>query len=134
MEANTESYHIYYDKDSGAVVMKWDGYATSKQFKEGTELMLNTLIKHQSVKVLADIKEMVLIGMEDQHWLDTQFIPRAIKFGFKAIAIIKPDAYFNRVAVESISYKIDSDKLALRFFDTVPDAREWLQSVQFHSA
>jgi hypothetical protein len=129
MQANTESYHIYYDEDTSAVVMEWDGYATSKQFKEGTELMLNTLIKHQSVKVLANIKEMVLIGMEDQQWLDSQFIPRAIKFGFKAIAIIKPDNYFNRVAVETVSGKIDSDKLAIRFFEQVPEAREWLKTI-----
>ena len=71
--------------------MEWQGYATSNQFKEGTELMLNTLIKHRSIKVLANIKDMILIGMEDQQWLDTQFIPRAIRFGFKAIALVKPD-------------------------------------------
>jgi hypothetical protein len=134
MDTNTETYHIYFDNDSSVVVMEWDGYATSQQFKEGTELMLNTLIKHQSVKVLADIKDMVLIGMEDQQWLDTQFIPRAIKFGFKAVAIIKPDNYFNRVAVETVSDKIDSNKLTIRFFDAVAEAKEWLKSVNLPSA
>jgi len=134
MDTNTETYHIYFDNDSSAVVMEWDGYATSQQFKEGTELMLNTLIKHQSVKVLADIKDMVLIGMEDQQWLDTQFIPRAIKFGFKAVAIVKPDNYFNRVAVETVVDKIGSDKLTIRFFDAVAEAREWLKSAHLPSA
>jgi ribonuclease HII len=78
--------------------------------------------------VLADLKEMVLIGREDQEWLDTQFLPRAIKFGFKAIAIIKPDHYFNKVAVESISYKVDKDKLAINFFDNIADAKDWLKT------
>ena len=109
--------------------MEWDGYATSAQFKEGTELMLNILIQNNSVKVLADIKNMVLIGMEDQQWLDKDFLPRAIKFGFKAIAIIRPDNYFNKVAVESISYKVDKDKLAINFFDNISEAKEWLQKV-----
>ncbi len=109
--------------------MEWDGYATSAQFKEGTELMLNILIQNNSVKVLADIKDMVLIGMEDQQWLDKDFLPRAIKFGFKAIAIIRPDNYFNKVAVESISYKVDKDKLAINFFDNISEAKEWLQKV-----
>jgi len=36
MEANTEIYNIYFDKDIDCVVMEWDGYATSKQFKQGT--------------------------------------------------------------------------------------------------
>jgi ribonuclease HII len=129
MEANTEIYNIYFDEDINAVTMKWDGYATSAQFKEGTELMLNTLIQNNAVKVLADIKDMVLIGMEDQQWLDTHFLPRATKFGFKAIAIIKPDSYFNKVAVESISYKVDKDKLAINFFDNVEEAKAWLKEM-----
>ena len=78
---------------------------------------------------MADIKDMVLIGMEDQKWLDTDFLPRAIKFGFKTIAIIKPDYYFNKVAVESISYKVDKDKLTINFFDNIEEAKEWLNKI-----
>ncbi|HMF70279.1 MAG TPA: hypothetical protein VK616_02330 [Flavitalea sp.] len=128
MESNTEVYNIYFDPEINAVVMEWDGYATSSQFKEGTELMLNTLIQNNSYKVLADTKEMVLIGKEDQEWLDTQFLPRAIKFGFKAIAIVRPDHYFNKVAVESIFYKVDKDKLSISLFDDVTEAKEWLKT------
>jgi len=130
MQANTETYHVYFDTDSSIVVMEWDGYATSQQFKEGTELMLNTLIKHQSVKVLADIKDMVLIGMEDQQWLDTQFIPRAIKFGFKAIAIIKPDNYFNRVAVETLITSAHSSRVKMLVVASGPSGLGAWQAVR----
>ena len=51
-------------------IVSWEGYATSPEFKEGTELMLNTLIKNKLAKVLADIKGMTLIGMDDQQWLN----------------------------------------------------------------
>jgi hypothetical protein len=129
MEANTETYHIYFDKEIETVIMEWDGYATSAQFKDGTELMLNTLIKNNANKVLADIKNMVLIGMEDQQWLENNFLPRAIQFGFRAIAIIRPDAYFNKVAVESVSYKVDKEKLTINFFNSMEEAREWLQEI-----
>ena len=128
MQANTEVYNIYFDTNMGCVVMEWNGYATSVQFKEGTELMLNVLIKNNATKVLADIKDMVLIGKEDQEWLDLHFLPRATNFGFKALAIIKPDHYFNKVAVESISYKVDKNKLAINIFDNVEEAKEWLTS------
>lgn len=128
MKTSAEIYNIYFDDEINSVVMEWDGYATSVQFKEGTELMLNTLIQNHSFKVLADIKDMTLIGMEDQEWLNTHFLPRAIKFGFKAIAIVKPDNFFNKVAVESVSYKVDKDKLAISFFDNVTEARQWLKA------
>lgn len=129
METTSQVYNIYFDEETGCVVMEWDGYATSEQFKEGTELMLNTLIQHNSNKVLADIKDMVIIGREDQDWLDTHFLPRALQFGFKAIALIRPDSYFNNVAVESISYKVDKDKLTINFFDNVDDAKDWLKKI-----
>lgn len=128
METNTEIYNVYFDEEINSVVMKWDGYATSKQFKQGIELMLNTLIKYNCSKVLADIKDMKIIVMEDQQWLNEEFLPRATKFGFKAIAIIKPDFYFNKVAVETISYNVDKDKLTINFFDNTKEAREWFPS------
>ncbi|RZJ31144.1 MAG: hypothetical protein EOO48_02995 [Flavobacterium sp.] len=97
-----------------------------QEFKEGTELMLDTLVRHATFKVLADIKNMTIIGMEDQQWLNTHFLPRAIELGFKVLAIVKPDHYFNKVAIENISYKVDKNKLAIHFFDNVEHAREWL--------
>ena len=129
MEAKKEIYNIYFDKELNCVVMEWDGYATSKQFKQGTELMLNILIKNNCSKVLADIKDMKIIAMEDQQWLNEEFLPRATKFGFKAIAIIKPNYYFNKVAVETISYKADKDKLTINFFDNRDEAKEWLKKI-----
>ncbi len=129
MATNTDVYNIYFNEEIDAVVMEWDGYATSKQFREGTELMLNMLIKHQASKVLADTKDMLIIGMEDQQWMDMEFLPRAIKFGFKAIALIKPDSYFNKVAIESISYKVDKEKLMINFFDSIEEAKLWLSSI-----
>ena len=129
METSAEIYNIYFDPEINTVVMEWNGYATSKQFKQGTELMLNTLIKNNCSKVLADIKDMKIIAMEDQQWLTEEFLPRATTFGFKAIAIIKPDHYFNKVAVETISYKADKDKLTINFFDNTKEARKWLDTI-----
>jgi hypothetical protein len=109
--------------------MQWNGYSTSAEFRQGTELMLNTLISHKANYVLADIKNMVLIGKEDQEWLEAAFIPRAISFGFNALAIVRPNNYFNKVAVESISYKVDKEKLAIGLFDNINEAKLWLKSL-----
>ncbi|MDF2455835.1 MAG: hypothetical protein K0R51_1828 [Cytophagaceae bacterium] len=129
METSDKIYNVYFDDQLDTVVMEWDGYATSSQFREGTELMLNVLIQNRASKVLADAKDMIMIGLEDQQWMDTEFLPRAIKFGFKAIALIKPDSYFNKVAIESISYKVDKEKLMINFFDGIEEAKLWLSSI-----
>ncbi len=119
-------YRIYPESDR--IVMEWEGYATSAQFREGTETMLNYLIEQRVHKVLADVRDMVLIGMEDQKWMETSFLPRAIRFGFKACAIVRPSNYFNKIAVETISFKIEKEKLAVQVFDTSEEAINWLDS------
>jgi hypothetical protein len=124
-------YDIFYSHDINAVIMDWNGYSTSKQFREGTEMMLKVLVENKTSKVLAEIQDMVIIGGEDQVWLETQFLPRAIKSGFKAVAMVKPKSYFNKIAVETVSYKIDKEKLAISFFDTVEEAKNWLQSLPY---
>ncbi len=129
MTTDQQIYHIFYDPEAGIVVMEWDGYATSTQFREGTEMMLQMLVKHKATKVLGDIRNMVLIGLEDQKWLETDFLPRAIQQGFTAIAMLRPAHYFNQVAVETVSYKVDKDKLSIQFFDSREKAIEWLAAI-----
>ncbi len=127
MEA-TKVFNVFYDSDLDAVVMEWNGYSTSQQFRQGTELMLNMLIKHNAHKVLANVKDMTIVGREDQIWVEEDFLPRAISFGFKELAIIRPDHYFNKVAMETISYKVDKEKLSIMFFDNLSEAIAWLVS------
>lgn len=127
MKTAEDVYNIYFNPELNAVIMEWSGYATSGQFREGTELMLNTLIQNKCSKVLADIRHMTLIGMEDQKWMENNFLPRSIKFGFKKIAIITPTSYFNKIAVENISYKVDKEKLSIHIFDNLEQGTQWLK-------
>ncbi len=127
MSTLEKTYDIHFNETLNTVIMEWNGYATSGQFREGTELMLNPLIQSKCAKVLADVRNMTIIGMEDQQWMETNFLPRAIKFGFKKAAIITPISYFNKIAVENISYKVDKEKLWIHFFDSLEEGTEWLK-------
>jgi len=129
METKSDAYTIYYEPAIDSVIMEWKGYATSRQFRDGTELMLEILVQNKTFKVLADIKDMAIIGQEDQKWLDTDFLPRATNQGFRVLAVVRPESYFNKVAIESISYRVDKNKLAINFFDDTMDAREWLSLI-----
>lgn len=126
MKTAEEVYSIRYDAALNAVRMTWNGYATSEQFRAGTELMLDTLSANKANKVLADIRAMELIGSNDQHWLENNFVPRAIEKGFRALAIVQPEAYFTKVSVESVSYKVENEKLTISFFKTPEEAEQFL--------
>ena len=127
--APTPVYNIYYDAAQDYVRMDWNGYATRAQFREGTEYMLKVLVEHQAHKVLADIKSMTLIGEEDQNYVKFSFLPRAIERGFRAIALVRPSNYFNAVAVEAISYRVQQTSVQIRIFGSLEEAQGWLQAL-----
>jgi hypothetical protein len=127
METETPIYKVFLLEGEDYVTMEWSGYANSKQFREGTEKMFEKLLTHKATKVLGNIKDMVLIGSDDQAWLHEQFLPKAIAGGFKAIALVRPVHYFNNVAIESIVFKINQDALNVQVFNNVEDAKAWLK-------
>jgi hypothetical protein len=122
-----ENYRIWYDEKENIVRMLWTGYANSAQFREGTNRMLAVLQEQKAACVLGDIREMVLISQEDQQWLLDRFLPAAISSGFRALALLQPRHYFNKVAVETVAYKVNSEKLQIRFFDAESEALSWLK-------
>lgn len=122
-------YRIFSAEGEGFITMEWTGYATSQQFREGTEKMLAELKTRKAGKVLGDIEQMVLIAKEDQDWLIHTFLPRALESGFKAIALIRPVHYFNKVAIETVLQNIPSHVLNVRMFDNKEDAKTWLTSL-----
>ncbi|MDJ1467267.1 STAS/SEC14 domain-containing protein [Xanthocytophaga flava] len=121
-------YSTHFDSELDSVISIWKGYSTSIQFREGTEEMLGIIESNRTQKVLVDLKEMVLIGKDDQEWMDRSFLPSAIEKGMKIVAVVQPDYYFNKVAVESIVYKINQQLLTVNFFKTIEDARVWLKN------
>jgi hypothetical protein len=122
-----ETYRIWFDEQAGIVRMQWKGYANSAQFREGTRRMLEVLKEARASVVLGDITDMVLISQDDQQWLIDNFLPVATDAGFRAIALLNPQHYFNKVAVETIAYKVNSEKLKISFFGDEQAALDWLE-------
>jgi hypothetical protein len=128
--AHEKVYNIFWDEKNRWITMEWDGYATSAQFIEGTELMYRLMVEHKTSKVFADIKDMTLIGREDQNYVIYSFLPRAIQAGFRAIAIVKPVSYFNAVAIETMGYRVNETAVQMKVFDNRDQAVQWLRETQ----
>jgi hypothetical protein len=118
---------IDYDADIPCVVMIWKGYATSAAFREGNAQVLAQIAQRRASKLLGDVTDFVLIGAEDQAWLNEVWIPRAVHAGLRKVALVQPSFYFNRVAIDSVAQKLDRDRVELGFFDNRDAAKEWLR-------
>ncbi len=126
---SSKSFEIFYTADLQAIVSIWKGYSTSTDFREKTQLQLELLIAKKAKNMLVDLKDMILIGKDDQDWMDKSYIPAAIEEGLRNVAVVQPDYYFNKVAVESIIYKINKEPLSVNYFSTFDEAKDWLSGV-----
>jgi hypothetical protein len=108
--------------------MVLEGYFNSYLFREVTENLLRLIVEYKVSKVLADTRHMNLISAEDQIWLNENFLPRAIKQGYKICAMIKSKHYFNRISVQAIADKIDKSAFDLRLFEDKNSAIIWLKN------
>ena len=121
---------IEYDAGVACVSMIWKGYATSAQFREANERVLAAIKERRAAKLLGDAKEFVLIGADDQAWLASNWIPRALQAGVRKIALVMPRFYFNRVAVDTVAQRLAGDfareLVSIEYFDARGAARTWL--------
>ena len=69
---------VTHDPEVPCVVMLWQGYATSAQFRAANERVLAVVKETKAQKLLGDVSRFVLIGSEDQAWLNQNWIPRAV--------------------------------------------------------
>jgi hypothetical protein len=120
---------VSYDPQVPCVVMEWNGYATSRQFRDANERVLDAVVRHRASKMLTDVRNFRLIHGEDQDWLNRDWIPRAIDAGMRVCALVTPVFYFNKVAVETVTQRLDPARLRVHFFENREAARRWLLTV-----
>ena len=121
---------IDYDGQVPCISMIWKGYATTAQFRAANERVLTAITECNASKLLGDAKDFVLIGADDQMWLASNWIPRALQAGVRQIALVMPRFYFNRVAVDTVTQRLSGEfarnLVRIEYFDSREAARNWL--------
>lgn len=120
-------FRLSYAPDLPAVVMVWRGYHTTAAFRALNEQVLAALISHRATRILCDIRHFLLISAEDQYWLSSNWLPRAIEAGLCRCAIVTPLYFFNRVAVGAVVERLDTSQVRVEYFEDVEPARAWLR-------
>jgi hypothetical protein len=120
------SCSVIYNAKVPCVEMTWRGYATSPMFRETNERVLRVIEERRADRLLGDVLDFILIGADDQQWLNENWLPRAMEAGLRRAGLIQPVYYFNRVAVENVVQKVDQNRLKVGYFQEATSAREWL--------
>jgi hypothetical protein len=118
---------VTWESASKAVNIEWKGWADSSEIVALNEAGLRALIEHHSSRLLSDSRCMKVIKQSDQDWINQDLFPRALAAGLKRVAVVVPIRDVAMINLDSIAGRIPDDTLAVEYFATVEEAREWLK-------
>lgn len=84
------------------------------------------LKENNACKWLSDDRTNIIFAEEDMVWGSTVWSPKALSYGWKYWAIVKPVDYVGRMLSEQITYQYKDTGLIIEYFDDVETAFEWL--------
>lgn len=121
---------VTYLDDIECVYVQWFDLPPSNVFRKGCDTVIELLQVNRSSKVLVDNSQAKLFSVNDQKWLNDDWLPRAEKAGYKYSATILGDTdAFVKFAAQSIANKRDQSKFVSQFFKTVEEAKLWLKNL-----
>jgi hypothetical protein len=119
---------VLLDAEVPCLTVVWKREASSVQLRAILEKVIELIRRHNINKILGDDTALPQIEPDDQTWIVRDWMPRAVEAGLKLAANKSPEAYFGRLAVETI--KASQSLLAIRSFDHFEEARRWLKNAR----
>lgn len=114
------------DETIPCVVDVWTGpFGSQANFRSGVEKVVEVLIEKKYSKWLADLRNMEGSWDSSREWMLKVLMPKAIKAGLTAEAIVLPKDVFARLSTQDTIVKLHTYQL--RQFDDWQEAREWLK-------
>ncbi|WP_459192212.1 hypothetical protein [Halosimplex sp. J119] len=123
---DAENYTIEWDQDIGGIVFTWDEYVSGSAFRGGCEALLDAIKDRNAEKVLTDTRGINAHDDQDQRWMQTDWMPRALEAGLEHSAIVHPDSVISEMDVENMIDDMDEGSSEPLMTSDMAEAREWL--------
>lgn len=120
---------IFFNPEESLVHLRWKGFASSEQFREGLNFALEVVKENQVENWLGDLKMMQAIQPADEEWSTKVWYPRLAESALNKMAIVTSLDFLNNSSVRRIvNASADEISFETRYFVDVNDAHNWLIS------
>jgi hypothetical protein len=106
----------------------WKGFVPGPAMRINFEEILVAFAQGQASCMLQDLTQVRAVAPEDQDWITTNWVPRAIAAGMRKVAMLTPASVFGQMATQNVQGKVAINGLDVhnRFFDDYAKAEAWL--------
>jgi hypothetical protein len=131
----SESYlDIWHDEAHGRLHLDWKGTQTQKSIRTGAESLLVFMTGLHAYKILNDNTNAVGSWMDSVPWVVFNFLPRAKKAGMQRVAHVYGRDRLARLSAEASKLLFDPAASNIRLFNSLRDARIWLDGASSERA
>jgi hypothetical protein len=117
---------VTWDQSAQLVMVKWEGWADSTEFKELLEAEILALQQHRGSRLLADCRQQKVINPADQERANREWLPRALAAGLKRFAVVLPISGLAEMNIRDALGKVPDTALQVAYFATVEEGKAWL--------
>jgi signal transduction histidine kinase len=130
---DNDAVQLCYDGNLNIIIIQWKRSATSSEYREAFEAVLNSLNIYQSPGWISDIREQGIVPDEDQIWFVQNIVPELVRCGLKRIAIVGLDHpsrtdYYNRMKKSA-----EASGFEVRVFNSIDDCLLWMEDLTIFS-
>ena len=123
----TDYAEINYHAESNAIVFTWLIPGSYDEFRESMEKILEAEQHFKTGKLIVDTNHQGIIHPDNQQWMATDWVERALKIGHSHAAIIMPEDIFSAMSVDELMAAKPEDSILVGYFDNMADAIEWIK-------
>jgi hypothetical protein len=119
---------VAYDPETRLLRLKWKGYASAIEFREGLGFLLSYVRQNDVAYCVSDLKLMSTILPNDEEWATRFWYPRLAGTSLKKHAIISSLDFLNNAAIRRIVGAPSAPNgFVTRFFVDPNEAMRWLE-------
>jgi hypothetical protein len=117
---------VRWDRGAKLVVVEWEGWADSTEFKELLDAEIRALQKHRGSRLLADCRQQKVLNPADQERANAEWLPRALAAGLTRFAVVLPKSGLAEMNIRDALGKVPDNALQVGYFATVEEGKAWL--------
>jgi SpoIIAA-like len=117
---------VRWDEPTKTVVVEWDGWANSAEFKGLLDAEVKALHDHAGSRLLADCRRQRVLNPADQDRANEEWVPRVVEAGLKRFAVVLPESDMAATHLRDRLGKVPKTVMQVDYFSSVEEAREWL--------
>ncbi|MCB1180312.1 MAG: hypothetical protein KDK36_22220 [Leptospiraceae bacterium] len=127
----SETSTIDWLPDYRAVLFTQSGRNEGLLLQESLNAGLDCLNQKKTKKWISDNRNLISFrGTEDSDWLESDWVPRAVKAGWKYWALVQPEKIYMNLVYDRISELFQKFGVEVMIFSNLEDAFVWIQSIK----